>query len=308
MNKIKPHILILIIIFTSCQKQEVISTVTKQGKIIGYQTNSYTVTAPIAFGEINYSTATFTNGQTWLRLNVESNQAMITPEGLYAVPSAFTEVNGIDSTKIYTNNVKTNEARVYKAPTKRQVVGLMYLPATAKNYAVQGDTVFQFTLNNTNNIMNIGTIHAGLNLGIADNLKSSTAHGYLPKLYVAAKNKLATMDVSTNTVDTLQDFIEANLYGIRYNHHDSLIYFLRSANGKVALIQFNPITKAITEIVKQESSQAVDIRNYTATIHCCENKYILFQNKTFYNIDIKNKTVEVVPSNTIYQGLIWSQY
>jgi hypothetical protein len=306
MCKIKTYIAILLL--TSCQKQEVISTVTKQGKIVGYQNNSYTVTTPSPFGEINYRTAAFANSQTWLQLNVESNQAMITPQGLYAVPSAFTEVNGIDSTKIYTNNVKTNEARVYKAPTKRQVVGLMYLPATAKNYAVQGDTIFEFTLNNANNTLQKGIGYTSLKLNTLDNFKSSTAHGYLPKLYVTAKNKMAILNVSNNTVDTIQYLIDANLYGIRYNHHDSLIYYVRAYNGNVKLVQFNPTTKISIDIVTLPSLQDVDIRTYTATIHCCENKYILFQNKTFYNIDIKNKTVEVVPSNTIYQGLIWYQY
>lgn len=202
MNNLTKYLSILIFLLTACQKQEITNTVSRQGKIFGYQSDSVRVAVPLAFGEINHNTAAFTNSLTWLQLNVESNQAMITPQGLYAVPSAVTEVNGLDSTKIYTNNVKTREARVYKAPTLKQVVGLMYLPATAKTYAIQGDSVFEFTLNNATNMMDIGTIYPGLNLGEADNIKSSTAHGFLPQLYVVAKNKLAIMDVSTNTVDT----------------------------------------------------------------------------------------------------------
>ncbi|MBL0202336.1 MAG: hypothetical protein IPP81_19925 [Chitinophagaceae bacterium] len=308
MNKIKAYIPLLFIFFNSCQKQEVISTVSKQGKIIGYQSNSYTVTAPLAFGEINYSTAAFTNSQTWLQLKVESNQAMITPQGLYAVPSAVSEVNSIDSTKIYTNNIKTQVAKVYKAPTKKQVVGLMYLPFTAKSYAVQEDTVFEFTLNDANNTMQKGTAYTSLKLNTLDVFKSSTAHGYLPNLYVTAKNKMAILNVANNTVDTIQYLIDANLYGIRYNHHDSLIYYIRAYNGSVKLVQINPTTKISVDIATLPVLQDIDLKTYTATIHCCENKYILFQNKTFYNIDIKNRTVEIVPSDTIYQGLIWSQY
>lgn len=305
----KPLTYILIIfLLASCKKQEIISTTTRTGKVYGYSKANFMDTSIANFNSINYKTGNHNTSQTWQKVSAWSTQAMYAPQNLYAVTAPLNEIDGINNGKIYTRNIKTNTDKIYYTQTKKSTVALCYSPSNQGNYAVQQDTLIQFTFDDANSQINTTNKYPGVQVGNDDYVTSSTAHGYLPYIFIAGHKTIRRFDVSTNTYTSIPGTLGGDYFGIRYNHHDSLVYVLYSSNGSVKLYSINPTTNAIDEVVNLPNDvTSINSENYTATIHCCDNVYILFQNNEFFNVDMNSKQISRVPSpDKVFQGLIWT--
>jgi hypothetical protein len=129
----------------------------------------------------------------------------------------------------------------------------------------------------------------------------------LPYIYIAAGGTIRRYDVNTNTYTTILALPPAQIsfYGIRYNPFDGQVYFAKTFENKVLLATLNPVTNK-TELVAEIPNLSLSPETFAATLHCCENKYILFGKRQFHVVDIVAKTVKIVPSKVEYQGLIWA--
>jgi hypothetical protein len=130
----------------------------------------------------------------------------------------------------------------------------------------------------------------------------------LPYIYIAAGGTIRRYDVNTNTYTTILALSPAQIsfYGIRYNPFDGQVYFAETFENKVLLATLNPVTNK-TDLVVEIPNFSLSPETFAATLHCCENKYILFGKVQFHIIDIAKKTVKIVPSKVEYQGLIWAK-
>jgi hypothetical protein len=309
-NKLITFAIILLFV-TACNKQQITNTVTRQGKLYGYGFSSYVANGKVNFGMVNHRNASTTNTASLLTHSLYANQGMYIPQGVYHIPTPTSLINGTDTGQVFRINTITNAVDSFNTQLVIPVVGLMYSPTTTKTYGIQRNIIFDYTVDETTTPKRMikGTQYTGLSLGVNVTNVSSTAHGYLPFLYASKGDTIRKLDVSTGIYTTINSMDTSNYgayAGIRYNMHDSMVYVLRVNQFKVKLWQINPVTNAFTEVVLIPDIEVIDFAAYTATIHCCENMYILFMNKKFYNIDITKKTVEVVNSDNLYQGLIWA--
>ena len=189
------------------------------------------------------------------------------------------------------------------------VVAPIYSPVNQKTYAILNDTLFSFGINRAITPKAINQISKinGLNMKFPSYNYSTTAHGTLPYIYIAAGGTIKRFDVNTNTFLTIAVFPPAQLsmYGLRFNPFDSKVYFIETSAAKVFLSRLDPSTNTKEQVV-EIPQVSISAETFAATLHCCENKYILFGKRQFHVVDITAKTVKIVPSKVEYQGLIWA--
>jgi hypothetical protein len=91
-----------------CNKQQVISTTTKQGKLYGYGFSSYVTNGKVNFGVVNHRTASTTNIASLFTHSLYANQAMYLPQGVYVIPTPTSLINGTDTGQVFRINTATN--------------------------------------------------------------------------------------------------------------------------------------------------------------------------------------------------------
>ncbi|QLH45275.1 MAG: hypothetical protein HWD58_06495 [Bacteroidota bacterium] len=299
------YILILFLL-ASCAKEEIISTTSRNGLVIGYSKASQLDTGAASHVVVNHSTAQVATSATWLKLNNWHTQAMYTPQQQYYITAPINDQFGADKGKVYRRDMLSGQSQVFQALNNEVSTHLTYSPAAAKKYVIQVDTVKECEFNVNTNKMIFLNNYPGLGCGNNPYTYSSTAHGYLPYMYIGCGQTIRRLDINSGVYTTITSSLPADIYGLRYNLHDSLVYGIRNGNGTLFLVSYNPITNVIDDkVVEIKDEQFVSAETYSATIHCCENTYIFYQDNKWYNINITTKTVQKITTDKVYQGLIW---
>jgi hypothetical protein len=304
--------LILLFLTLSCEKESIISTTVKSSKIIGLTNFSFlggTPPTPINLAIINNVTGLDSARVPLLSLGLSSIQGMTLPNGDYLFHSSILGSSASRSSNIYLypRNRKPATLRTFATGTSTLTNGLVYSPVSKLNYAVQADSVIQFELDSISLKVLKKRVYPGLKCGTIDLEKNSTIHPTKPFMYIAGKNNVRRLDINTGQYLTLTDTTKANIYGIRYNLHDNQVYMLYSQNNSTRLIVLNPETNVFSLVFTIPDIRGIASDDYSATIHCCKNQYILYQGKMIYTIDIANKTSKRQQTNNICQGLVWVQ-
>lgn len=309
-NKIILLVLLLIPILFACRKEEILEVTENAGKMYGYSmTNQTSVGTAASFGIVNINDASNTPKGTIPRINSFTTQAMYLPTGEYIVPVPWILVRQNAPSKLIVVDTKTFKVDSIVTKFTTPIVAPLYSPIDQKQYAVLNDTLFLFGINTATTPKSINPIIKipGLNMKFSSYQYSTAAHGTLPYIYIAAGGTLRRYDINANTYTTIYTYPPAQLsfYGIKYNPFDGKIYFLETYDGKVGLAKLDPATNK-AELVVEFPQVSLSSEAYVASIHCCENKYILFTKKQFHNVDLATKTIKIVPSAVEYQGLIWA--
>ena len=308
------YIVLFCLLLAACVQEETISTQTHEGKIVGYAAAALVANGTVNYGDINTSTATASNKAVLAVFSTYTNQGMVQPEGTYSIPTpwnliaATVKVPQIRRIGLVTNTVDVIDSRISLKP----LVGLAYSPPTKKTYGIVADTVFDYTVNEANKTMLRGTRYGALGLGTDMKLYSSTAHGELPYIYIAAGRSIRRLDLSTGTYTNLAIPTPAGTYyGIRYNAFNKEVYVIKASSGSATtpiytLEKINQANNTLSTVLTLPSTFTINANyTYSATIHCCQNKYIFFDNGRFHNIDLNKNTVEVVNSTSSFQGMVW---
>jgi hypothetical protein len=308
-NKILPFVLI-ITLFISCRKEEILEVTENSGKMYGYSIVNQTSNAAVAsFGIVNTNDASSTPKSTIPRINSFTTQAMYLPTGEYIVPVPWILVKASTPSKLIMVDTKTFKVDSIVTNYTTPIVAPVYSPVNQKTYAILRDTLFSFGINRASTPKALSQINRlpGLNMRFSSYQYSMAAHGKLPYLYIAAGGTLRRYDVNTNTYTTIFNFLDNKIlfYGIVYNPFDGKIYFTETYSGLVVLVSLDPATNK-TEQVVEIFKGSISYEAYATTLHCCENKYSLFTKRQFHNIDLTTKTIKIVPSALEYQGLIWA--
>ena len=314
------NLVVFVFFLSACEKSTIISTQTRDGKIYGYSSQNFAYGVTVDFGTINHRTGLSVNVAQIKNQSSVYNQAMYLPSKNYIVPTGYSFVPSTTNTQLKRVNTVNNTIDSISSLTTDYLAGLTYSPSTQKMYAIEQDTLFDFTIdeNLPKRIVKDRKIKLYI-LQQPNNFVSSTAHGYLPKWYGASVRSLISIDLITGLEKSIKSELDtvSYYYGIRYNQHDSMVYFLQEVWDstfqpfEVNLMKLNPLNDEISFVVNipQLSSigvySPISLAPYAATIHCCENVYCLNRDNKFYNINIGTKQIEVVPTSKVYQGLIW---
>ncbi len=325
-----PTLYFALLLLTACTKQQIISSSSREGKIYGYEANSFfNISDKAVFGLIDPSTAKIDSTARLPQLRSISNQAMYLPQGIYVVPD-----NNLPTiNRVIRVNTRTNTFDSFITQTTTSIGGLMYSRATNKTYAVQQDSIFEYTVDETSSPkkMQKGSIYPGLGNGTAVPIDiSSTAHGFLPYLYITTvfadasgitSSSIKQLNLTIGTYTTIiSSSTSQNYYtGIRFNFRNGMIYFLRTrptpAGVFTELMQLDPISNQMTVITPISDLNFIFLnpQRYSATIHCCKNMYVLFHvdavaalRPRFRLIDIDKKNVTTINSEFFCQGLFWT--
>ncbi len=320
MPKLILYILIsFMLFFSACEKSTIISEQTRAGKIYGYSVLAPSYDAN--FGIINYVNGDFANHATIPFISKFANQGMITPNKVYSVPLPWILNNGISTGnvgQVKRVNTVTNVMDSFSTGSIYPIACLTYSPTTQKTYALDANTVFEYTVSESSSpkTMIRGTHFLDNTSNIDFYSASSTAHGYLPYLYLASRSGLKKLDLNNGIYSQLTSPADSNsdYFGIRYNQHDSMVYVLHSIQDSLSgeytseLLQINPMNDVIQTYISTSQSKLTYINSsqYTATIHCCDNVYVFHQKFQFYNFNLKDKTVQTYTSTKDFQGLVWT--
>lgn len=235
-----------------------------------------------------------------------TNQATVMPNGDYI----FHSIGPAPATAelhLYTRRRTPSTVRTYKTNSRTLINGLVYSPVTMKKYAVQADSVIEYDFDTIGLKMIKNKVFPNLKCGTSDFEKNSTVHATKPYMYIAGRNNLRRLDLNSGQYITISDNTQGRIYGLRYNLHDNLVYLLFSEGSNTTLVSLNPETNTLTPVLTIPDMTSVVSDNYSATIHCCKNQYIIAQSKFIYTIDIATKTSKRVQTPNIYQGMVWVQ-
>lgn len=314
-NNMKKYLLISLLCLTGCVKEEIISIQTREGKILGYGVAAYPRRASVNFGVVNHQTAVATTSAVLTNWNNFANQGMYHPEGSYSVPTPYNLFDvEVKIPEIRRVNLATNQVDIITTNTQKMLVGLAYSPVTKQTYGVQTDSIYAYTVNENTSPKRIikGRRYFAIVEPTLFHLTSSTAHGKQPFLYLTRVSQVQKLNLETGVLTSITG--TGRIYFLaRYNAHDDKVYLLKvdigANNQQVFTIErVNDTNNTMTTVATLPSTLTpADIVNFTmsATIHCCENKYILFDRNRFYNVNLDNGTVETVNSSINYQGLVW---
>jgi hypothetical protein len=314
-SNMKKYLLISLLCLAGCVQEEIISTQTREGKILGYGVAAYPRRASVNFGVVNHQTAVGTTSAVLTNWNNFANQGMYHPEGSYSVPTPYNLFDvEVKIPEIRRVKLATNQVDVITTNTQKLLVGLTYSPVTKQNYGVQYDSVYTYTVNENTSPKRIikGRKYFFGNDPFSHHLVSSTAHGKQPFLYFTRNNEVQKMNLETGIFTRITG-TGKTYFLARYNAHDDKVYLLKldvGANNQrtFTIERINDTNNTMTTVATLPNTLTLvdaDIFTMSATIHCCENKYILFDRNRFYNVNLDNGTVETVNSTINYQGLVW---
>ncbi|MBK6332049.1 MAG: hypothetical protein IPF62_16745 [Bacteroidetes bacterium] len=306
MKKVSLIIICLLILFESCKHAKQLDN-GMMFHLYGYANDSYVFNDKVDFGEVDPKTSIWSYKANLLKFSLVFNQAVSFPNGEYLISTPYDILNGMDSCQLFRINTINNIVDSFNTNSKHAIHGLMYSPTYHRTYAIEEDSIFEFILNEQTQpkTMNKVKNYPGLHLGNVINNISSTAHGYLPYLYVAnSDSTIRKLDVSTGIYSNIYTEDSSVYSGIRYNSHDSMIYILRSKKGQVELMKLNPITNILSKILAISGISQLNTQYYSTAINFISNEYVLYMDNYFYIINLDNHNMETRVSNKIYQGLI----
>lgn len=313
MKKITLYIIVINLIFYSCQKQE--KEININCKTVGYklpktgQTISalgiYDAKTNLFDSVMSITDPRILNSQGCYDYNTHTYYTLVSNKGGAS--------NGARMYAINMTNKLVDSFDIIKSPSPQ--VALSYNMISKKFYSFSSSAIYVFDIENIplsypkyahlNSTIPIPAIPANLLFKT-----SSTLHSSNPYLYYAHDSNIYEVNLNTQVVRLIK-LEYGKVHGLRFNINDNHLYYALDKQGAVRELVINKLnlsSNTSTEVAKLNFNINEDI--HSATIDACNNEYQFYNdlgNKVLVNLNTTN-TVQTIPNTTeIYQGMFWTK-